>query len=96
VAGGIKRLSAAVTVAQQVKVTGTTRELIKRDPAELKKIEGLARNVLGIDATRGDEITVEEMPFNDQFATEPRTWRRRSGATSGGRWGGTWPTPRWP
>jgi flagellar biosynthesis/type III secretory pathway M-ring protein FliF/YscJ len=26
--------------------------------------------VLGIDATRGDEISVEEMPFNDQFATE--------------------------
>lgn len=70
VAGGIKRLSAAVTVAQQVKMTGTTRELVKRDPAELKKIEGIARAVLGIDATRGDEISVEEMPFNDQFATE--------------------------
>jgi flagellar biosynthesis/type III secretory pathway M-ring protein FliF/YscJ len=27
-------------------------------------------NVLGTDTVRGDQITVEELPFNDQFATE--------------------------
>jgi len=70
VAGGIKRISAAVTVAQMVKGTGATREFIKRDPKEMTKIENIAKNVLGIDTTRGDQITVEEMPFNDQFATE--------------------------
>jgi flagellar M-ring protein FliF len=69
-AGGLKRLSAAVTVAAKVEGTGANRKVVSRTPEELEKLRRIVTNVLGTDATRGDQITVEELPFNDQFATE--------------------------
>jgi flagellar M-ring protein FliF len=72
-AGGIKRLSAAVTVAAKFEGTGTTRKIINRAPEDLEKLRRIVSNVLGADTTRGDQITVEELVFNDQFATEVTT-----------------------
>ena len=69
-AGGIKRLSAAVTVAARVEGTGAARKMVARTPEELEKLRRIVGNVLGTDTTRGDQITVEELPFNDQLATE--------------------------
>lgn len=69
-AGGIKRLSAAVFIAAQVTGTGTNRVVAPRTPEELQKIRRVVQSALGLqegaDALRKDEITVEEMPFNDQ------------------------------
>jgi flagellar M-ring protein FliF len=70
--GGIKRLSAAVFIAAQVS-GGTNRVVTPRSPEEMQKLRRIVQSALGIqenDPTRRDEITVEEMPFNDQTAVE--------------------------
>lgn len=73
-AGGIKRLSAAVTVAAKTEGTGADRKVVNRTPEELEKLRRIVASALGIqtgtDATRGDVITLEELSFNDQFATD--------------------------
>jgi len=73
-AGGIKRLSAAVTVAAQVDGTGATRKVVPRSPEEIEKLRRIVAGAVGIQTgnenTRGDLITLEELPFNDQFASE--------------------------
>jgi flagellar M-ring protein FliF len=69
-AGGLKRLSAAVTVAARAEGSGPARKLATRTPEELEKLRRIVGNVLGTDTTRGDQVTVEELPFNDQLATE--------------------------
>lgn len=68
-AGGIKRLTASVTVAQQMQGDGADRKAVPRSPQELEELRSLVSNALGIDTTRGDTISLEELQFNDDFAT---------------------------
>lgn len=72
-AGGVKRLSAAVTVAAQVDGTGADRKVVNRSPEELEKLRRIVASAVGIqtgaDNPRGDMITLEELPFNDQLAS---------------------------
>jgi flagellar M-ring protein FliF len=73
-AGGLKRISSAVFIAQRFEGKGADRKAVPRTPEELLKIKRIVQSALGIqengDATRKDEITLEEMPFNDQVSTE--------------------------
>lgn len=73
-AGGIRRLSAAVTVAARYEGAGKDRKLVSRTPEDIEKLRRVVQSALGIEqgqgSTRNDQITVEEMPFNDQLATE--------------------------
>ncbi|HXT12494.1 MAG TPA: flagellar basal-body MS-ring/collar protein FliF [Candidatus Angelobacter sp.] len=73
-AGGIKRLSVSVTVAEHMEGTGTDRKVVPRTADELDKLRRLVSNAVGVetgaDNTRGDTVALEEMPFNDTFATE--------------------------
>jgi flagellar M-ring protein FliF len=73
VAGGIKRLSAAITIAAQYQGEGTERKVVNRTPAELDQLKQIVSDAIGIQSgannMRGDSITLEEMPFNDEFAT---------------------------
>jgi flagellar M-ring protein FliF len=69
-AGGIKRLSAAVTIAAHVEGVGAARKVVNRTPEDVEKLRRIVSNVLGADTVRGDQITVEELAFNDQLATE--------------------------
>jgi flagellar M-ring protein FliF len=73
-AGGIKRLSTAVFIAQRFEGTGADRKAVPRSTQELKKIRDLVQSALGLEETgdpsRKDQITLEEMPFNDQPAVE--------------------------
>jgi flagellar M-ring protein FliF len=73
-AGGLKRISAAVFIAARMTTTGTNRVVTPRTPEELQKLRRTVQSALGIqeggDAQRLDEITLEEMPFNDQQAVE--------------------------
>ena len=69
-AGGIRRLTAAVTVAQQMEGTGADRKPVARTPEELEKLRRIVTNALGADLARGDTVELAELPFNDQFATE--------------------------
>jgi flagellar M-ring protein FliF len=69
-AGGIKRLSAAVTVAAQSEGTGADRKVVIRTADELAKLRSIVASAVGIDPSRGDSITLEELPFNDEFASD--------------------------
>jgi flagellar M-ring protein FliF len=73
-AGGIKRLSVAVTVAARMEGTGADRKLAPRTPDEIDKLRRIVTTACGVQAgadnTRGDAITLEELPFNDQFAAD--------------------------
>lgn len=69
-AGGIKRLTTAVTIAARFEGEGADRKVTPRTPEELEKLRRIVQNAVGTDNTRGDQIALEELPFNDQFATE--------------------------
>jgi flagellar M-ring protein FliF len=73
-AGGLKRISSAVFIAQRFEGKGADRKAVPRTPEELQKIRRIVQSALGIqengDANRKDEITLEEMPFNDQLSTD--------------------------
>ena len=70
VAGGLKRLTAAVTVAQQMTGVGPERKPVARTPEEMEKLRRIVGSALGADLTRGDLVALEELPFNDTFATD--------------------------
>jgi flagellar M-ring protein FliF len=69
-AGGLKRVSAAVFIATKTEGTGTARKPVARPKEELDKLRRIVQSALGIQAgeesTRQDEITLEEIPFNDE------------------------------
>ncbi len=72
--GSVKRISAAVFVAANVKMDGTNRVVSTRTPEEMLKIKRVVQGALGIqegpDATRPDQITIEEIAFNEEPAME--------------------------
>lgn len=72
-AGGIKRLTASITVAQQMQGTGADRKPVARTPQELDQLTKLVSSAVGIDTSRGDTISLAELPFNEQFATDVTT-----------------------
>ncbi len=69
IAGGIKRVSAAVFVAARYEGTNTDRKIMVRTPEELTKLRRIVQNAIGIQSTGDgkDEITLEEMPFTDSI-----------------------------
>ena len=73
-AGGIKRLSAAVTIASRFEGEGAARKAVTRSPEEIEKLRRIVQSAVGIQSgaenARGDTITLEELPFNDQFAAD--------------------------
>jgi flagellar M-ring protein FliF len=73
-AGGIKRIAGAVFVAQRYEGKGADRKAVPRTPEEMEKLKRIVQSALGIqvgaEGDRKDEITLEEMPFNEQPATE--------------------------
>ena len=75
-AGRIRRISAALLVDDAIEVkqeNGKRSETHrKRTPEELKQIEDLAKAAIGIDASRGDQLTVQNLSF-DQPAAESVT-----------------------
>ena len=67
-AGRIKRVTAALLVddmiTRKLEKNGKWSETrTKRSPQELQQIQILAQNAIGIDATRGDVITVQNLSF---------------------------------
>ena len=69
-AGGIKRIAAAVTVASRMEGAGPERKPVARTSEEIEKLRRVVSNAIGVDTTRGDSISLEELAFNDSFATE--------------------------
>lgn len=73
-AGGIKRLTAAVTVAARFEGAGAERKMAPRSPEDLDKLRRIVQGALGVEqgegADKNNQITLEELPFNDLFAGE--------------------------
>jgi flagellar M-ring protein FliF len=68
-AGGVKRISSAVFVAQRFDGKGADRKAVPRTPEEIQKLRRIVQSALGIQENapdRKDEVTLEEMAFNDQ------------------------------
>lgn len=65
--GAIRKISAAILVDDAVvpKVVKGHQVVVReaRTPAQLKQIQALAAAVLGLDTSRGDFVTVENIPF---------------------------------
>jgi len=60
-----------VFVAQQFQGKGADRKAVPRTPEELQKLRRIVQSALGIQASsESTDITLEEMPFNDQFASD--------------------------
>lgn len=70
VAGGLKRISAAVTIAARYEGAGATRKTVNRTPEELEKLRRMVASALGADTQKGDQVTLEELPFNEDFGAE--------------------------
>jgi len=66
--GTIRKISAAILVDDAVEtkmVSGKATEVrVPRTPDQMKKIQALAAAVLGLDPSRGDMVTVENIPFH--------------------------------
>jgi flagellar M-ring protein FliF len=71
-AGRIKRLTAALLVddAAVPGSNGKSASRRKRTPEELKQIEDLARAALGMDTSRGDSISIQNLSF-ESLSNEP-------------------------
>jgi flagellar M-ring protein FliF len=73
--GSIKRLSIAVLVDQGFKMEGqgaqAHRVVVPPDAEKLKAIQTLVGTLVGLDMTRGDQLTVEALPFDNSINMEP-------------------------
>lgn len=74
-AGRIRRISAALLVddATDVKQENGKRSESrrKRTPDELKQIENLAKAAIGVDVSRGDSLTIENLSFEQVSVEAP-------------------------
>ena len=72
--GTVKRLSIAVLVDQGSKWEGEGKQLhlvvTPPDPEKLKAIQSLVATLVGLDMQRGDQLTVEALPFDNTLAAD--------------------------
>jgi flagellar M-ring protein FliF len=75
--GSIKKLSIAVLVDQGVKWEGQGKQahrvVTPPDPEKLKSIQNLVGALVGLDSTRGDQLTVEALPFDGSLTADLMT-----------------------
>jgi flagellar M-ring protein FliF len=73
--GTLKRLSIAVLVDQGSRMEGqgaqAHRVAIPPDTEKLKAIQTLVGTLVGLDTTRGDQLTVEALPFDNSMNLDP-------------------------
>ena len=72
-AGGVKRLTAAVFIAQRLEGEGKERKPVARTPEDVLKLKRIVQSAVGLvenDPIRKDELTLEEIPFNEQPAID--------------------------
>ena len=94
-AGRLKRIAAAVVVDDVTETAGegqpakTTRR--KRTPEEMKNIEQLAAAAIGLDASRGDVLAVENLTFQQTpVETLVRPSKLAQARTVMVQWSGLW------
>lgn len=75
-AGKIHRITAAVLINQRMVMNGKSVTWQARSPEEMKRLTQLAEAAVGYDASRGDTVTVVELPFNEQGAPQTTLTQR--------------------
>ena len=77
--GTIKRLTASVFVDGTYRALPKgEREYAARTPEEMQKFDGIIRNALGFDATRGDRLTVENVAFDTSVLDQEKKEMEKS------------------
>ncbi|HEX4007605.1 MAG TPA: flagellar basal-body MS-ring/collar protein FliF [Acidobacteriaceae bacterium] len=71
-AGKVRRLTAAVLINDRRVVEGKQVKWEPRPADELKRLSDLAATAIGFDATRGDQVSVEEMAFDEDAPGPPQ------------------------
>jgi len=73
--GSVKRLSIAVLIDQAVQWEGQGKQLkrviVPPSPEKLKTIQNVVATLVGFNAQRGDQLTVETLPFDTTLNLEP-------------------------
>ncbi|HTV05001.1 MAG TPA: flagellar basal-body MS-ring/collar protein FliF [Acidobacteriaceae bacterium] len=64
--GRIRRITAAVLINQIMTLNGKKVSWQPRGPEEMKRLTELAEAAIGYDASRGDTVSVVDLPFDDQ------------------------------
>lgn len=83
-AGKVHRITAAVLINQRMVVDGKKVAWQPRSPEEMKTLTQLAEAAIGYDASRGDTVSVVELPFDQQIPPQtPLTRRLLAAADSG-------------
>ncbi len=72
--GRVRRLTAAIVVNDRLAQPASGKKPAvwqPRSAAELRNLTALAQAAVGFDASRGDVVTVEDLPFDDNRALPP-------------------------
>jgi flagellar M-ring protein FliF len=69
--GKVRRITAAILINHHAVVNGKQVSWQARSPEELNRLTALAQATVGYDATRGDQVSVEDMAFEEHGAQEP-------------------------
>ena len=64
-AGRVRRLTAAVLINYRRTGRGKQASRQARTPEEMKRLTDLAQSAIGFDPARGDQVSVEELEFDD-------------------------------
>lgn len=72
-AGKVRRVTAAVLINHRMVVNGKQVSWQPRTVEEMHHLTDLAQAAIGIDTTRGDTVSVEDMAFEDNSAHPPAT-----------------------
>lgn len=81
-AGRVRRITAAVLINQRMVVNGRQVSWQPRSPEEMKRLSDLAEAVIGYDPSRGDTVSVEDLPFDSQTDHQPPLGHRFLAAVS--------------
>jgi len=84
VAGRVKRLTAAVLINYRRTGDGKQTRWQPRTADEMKGLTDLAGSAIGFDGARGDQVTVEELAFEDDVAAPPPSRMQKVVETAAG------------
>src|SRR5579883_267924 len=69
-AGKVRRITAAVLINHRMSVNGSHVSWQPRSQEEMKQLTDLAETAIGFDGTRGDQVSVEDVAFEDNAAPQ--------------------------
>jgi flagellar M-ring protein FliF len=69
--GKIRRITAAVLINQRMIANGRQVSSQPRSPEEMRRLADLAQAAIGYDVSRGDTVSVQDLPFDTQTTPAP-------------------------